>query len=341
LYEKSYKSIIGMSGRHSKIRTRTKTRKQKPESRPYKTGHLSLPHGHSLYFEEHGNPHGTPVLCLHGGPGGSLSRYYTDLFNLQKSRVILYDQRGCGKSTPHGLTKHNTTWDLVKDIEILREHLGIHTWYVVGGSWGTTLALAYAETYPDRVTGLLLRGVCLLTGTELDWLEKRGGGASEIFPEEWDKFMEPLPASLHKVGVSGKRILNKYHQLIRSKKAETRRKAAKAWWNWESAVSFLEPVPDDMSPTGVEDIAAIETHYFKHGAWLKPNQLIRNADRLKNIPVAIVHGRYDLVCPFRSAYELHKAVPHSKLYPIARAGHGMSELETFATMKKIVKGKGY
>ena len=325
-----------MSGRHSR-----KTRKQKhQESRPYKTGHFSLPHDHSLYFEEHGNPNGTPVLCLHGGPGGSLSRYYTALFNLTKSRIILYDQRGCGKSTPHGLTKHNTTWDLVEDIEVLREQLGIHTWFVVGGSWGTTLALAYAETHPEKVTGLLLRGICLLTDTELDWLEKRGG-SSEIFPEEWAKFMEPLPPSLHKEGVSGKRILKKYYDLIRSKKSETRKKAAKAWWNWESAVSFLEPVPDDMSPTGVEDIATIETHYFKNRAWLKPNQLLRNATQLKNIPVAIVHGRYDLVCPFRSAYELHKAVPHSKLYPIANAGHGMAEPKTFATMKKIMKEKGY
>ena len=324
-----------MSGSHSK---KTKTRKH---TSPFQTGHLSLDHGHSLYFEEHGNPHGTPVLCLHGGPGGSLSRVYTSLFNLQKSRVILYDQRGCGKSAPHGQTKHNTTWDLVKDIEGLREHLGIHTWFVVGGSWGTTLALAYAETYPEKVTGLLLRGVCLLTDLELDWLEKRGGGASEIFPEEWTKFIEPLPPSLQKPGVSGKRILNKYYQLIRSKKSETRKKAAKAWWNWESAVSFLKPKADDMSEIGIEDIATIETHYFKNRGWLKPNQLIRNADRLKNIPVAIVHGRYDLVCPFRSAYELHKAVPHSKLYAIPDAGHGMSEPDTIATMKKIMREKGY
>ena len=323
-----------MSGKHSK----SKTKKQK---RPVQTGHLSLPHGHSLYFEEHGNPHGTPVLCLHGGPGGGLTRAYLDLCNLAKSRVILYDQRGCGKSTPHGLLKHNTTWDLVEDIEVLREHLGIHTWFIVGGSWGTTLALAYAETYPEKVTGLLLRGVCLLTDSELEWLQKRGGGASEIFPEAWAKFMEPLPPSLQKPGVSGKRILKKYHELLRSKKAETRRKAAKAWWTWESAVSFLKPKPDDFDARQTEDIAAIETHYFKHGGWLKPNQLLRNADKLKNIPTAIVHGRYDLVCPFRSAYELHKVVPHSTLYAIPDAGHGMAESGTFARMKQIMREKGY
>jgi len=321
--------------------SRSKTRKHTRQQPPFQTGHLSLDHGHSLYFEEYGNPHGTPVLCLHGGPGGGLTRFYTSLFNLQKSRVILYDQRGCGTSAPHGQTAHNTTWDLVKDIEVLREHLRIHTWFVVGGSWGTTLALAYAETYPEKVTGLLLRGVCLLTDLEMDWLQKRGGGASEIFPEEWDKFMEPLPPSLQKPGVSGKRILKKYYDLIRSKKAETRKKAAKAWWNWESAVSFLEPVPDDTNERGVEDIATIETHYFKNRGWLKPNQLIRNADRLKNIPTAIVHGRYDLVCPFRSAYELHKAIPHSKLYPTADAGHGMAEPGTIARMRKIMKEKGY
>jgi proline iminopeptidase len=296
-----------------------------------------------MYYEEHGNPNGTPVLFLHGGPGGGLSRSVLDLFDRKKSRIVLYDQRGCGKSRPTGVDalKHNTTWDLVADIELLRRHLEIHTWLVVGGSWGTTLALAYAETHPERVSGLVLRGVCILTESEMDWLEKRGGGGSEIFPEEWEKFIEPLPAALQKPGVSGKRIAKKYHQLIRSKNVETRRKAAKAWWGWEAAVSFLRPLPDDFDARQTEDIAAIETHYFTHGAWLKPNQLIRNAEKLKNIPISIVHGRYDLVCPFRSAWELHKAVPHSDLYIIPDAGHGMKEPGTFARLKKIMKEKGY
>jgi len=325
------------------VLSRIKTRKIKRGVAPFKTGYIPLTHDHTMYYEEHGNPTGTPVLFLHGGPGGGLSRSVLDLFNLKKSRVILYDQRGCGKSRPTGVDalKHNTTWDLVADIELLRRHLGIHTWLVVGGSWGTTLALAYAETHPERVTGLVLRGVCVLTESEMDWLQERGGGGSEIFPEEWAKFMEPLPASLQKRGVSGKRILKKYYELIRSKKAETRRKAAKAWWGWESAVSFLRPLPDDFNDRQTEDIAVIETHYFSHGAWLKPNQLIRGAEKLKNIPISIVHGRYDLVCPFRSAWELHRAAPHSKLYAIPDAGHGMKEPGTFAMLKKIIREKGY
>jgi proline iminopeptidase len=320
-----------------------KTRKRK-QSIPVFSGMLPLTHGHTMYYEEHGT--GKPVLYIHGGPGGGLSRSYTDIFNLKKSRVILYDQRGCGKSQPSvsnsrtAALKHNTTWDLVEDIELLRKHLGIEKWFIAGGSWGTTLALAYAETYPERVTGLLLRGVCLVTNRELDWLQKCGG-SSEIFPEEWAKFMEPLPASLRKEGISGRRIAKKYYQLVRSKNAETRRNAAKAWWSWESAVSFLKPVPDDMTMKQTEDIAAIETHYFTHGAWLKPNQLLRNAHRLQNIPISIVHGRYDLVCPFRSAWELHRAVPHSKLYAIPDAGHGMMEPGTFKMLKKIMEEKGY
>jgi proline iminopeptidase len=326
----------------TKTRKQNKQNKQNKQSIPYTTGYLPLPHGYTLYVEEHGSPEGTPVLCLHGGPGGSLTRTYTGLFDLRKTRVILYDQRGCGKSTPVGVEglKQNTTWDLVRDIEVLREHLGIPAWYVVGGSWGTTLALAYAETHPTKVTGLLLRGVCLLTDTELDWLEERGG-TSEIFPEEWKAFLEPLPASLRRPGVSGTRILNEYYRLIRSKNRETRKKAIRAWYNWESAVSFLKPIPDSGTDKEMEELALLETHYFRKRGWLKPNQLLRNAYKLKGIPVDIVHGRYDLVCPFRSAYELHQAIPHSKLYAIPDAGHGMMEPGTFARMKNIVRERGY
>lgn len=292
------------------------------------TGYLPLDHGHILYYEDHGNPEGKPTLFLHGGPGGGLSQAFTKLFNLQKTRLILYDQRGCGKSTPQGLESlnHNTTWDLVKDIERLRRHLDIEKWYVAGGSWGTTLALAYAETYPSKVTGLLLRGVCLISPSELNFLQERGG-ASEIFPEFWDAYVKPIGGR--------PKTAKAYKSLLRNSK--TRKSASKTWWNWESSVSFLRPRPDTTTDKEAENLAILENHYFTHNAWLKPNQLLKNAYRLRHIPIDIVQGRYDLICPFRSAYMLHKALPHSKLHEIPDAGHGMMEDGTFKMLKQLIQ----
>ena len=312
-----------------------KTRKEKRSSRPFSSGHLPLTDGHTLYFEEHGSPLGCPVVMLHGGPGGGLTRKFTEFFDLRKWRLILFDQRGCGKSTPFGVESlaHNTTWDLVKDMECLRCHLGLEAWALVGGSWGTTLALAYAETHPSRVKSLLLRGVCLMEPYEYRWLYESTGSAN-VFPERWAEFVEPLPQPIRDKGY--KAILKTYQKLLTSKNPSTRRKAAKHWWGWESAVSFLEPKPDTSSEKQTESLAVLENHYFMHNAWIKPGQLLKNATKLKGIPTTIIHGRYDLVCPVRSAWALHTALPHSKLLIMPTSGHGAAEPSTTATIKREI-----
>lgn len=312
-----------------------KTRKGKRGSKPFSSGHLPLTDGHTLYFEEHGTPSGPPVVMLHGGPGGGLTRKFAEFFDLRKWRLILFDQRGCGKSTPFGLESlaHNTTWDLVKDMECLRCHLGLETWALVGGSWGTTLALAYAETHPSRVKSLLLRGVCLMEPYEYRWLYESTGSAN-VFPERWAEFIEPLPLAVRDKGY--RPILKAYQNMLTSKTPSTRRKAAKHWWGWESAVSFLEPKPDTSSEKQTESLAVLENHYFMHNAWIKPGQLLKNAHRLKGIPMTIIHGRYDLVCPVRSAWALHKALPHSKLLIMPTSGHGSAEVSTKAAIQREI-----
>jgi len=311
-----------------------KTRKGGKLSVPFNSGRIPLDHGHTLYFEEHGNPEGKPVVWLHGGPGGGMSRALTRFFNLRRWRVILYDQRGCGKSTPFGVESlaHNTTWDLVADIETLRSHLQIEKWVVIGGSWGTTLALAYAETHPIHVISMLLRGVCLMEPYEYRWLYENTGSAN-VFPEQWAKFVEPLPVSVREKGYGP--IMKAYRKLLTSKNATIRRRAASHWWNWESSVSFLEPRPDRSTDRQAESLGIIENHYFTHNAWIKSGQLLKNAAKLKNIPITIIHGRYDLVCPVRSAIALHKAAPHSRLFIVPRSGHGAGELGT----KRLIKEK--
>jgi proline iminopeptidase len=311
-----------------------KTRKAK-HSIPFHADSIPIRHNHTLYFEEHGNPKGNPVVWLHGGPGGGLSRGFTRFFDLRKWRIILYDQRGCGKSTPFGVDSldHNTTWDLVQDIEDLRQHLKISMWTVIGGSWGTTLALAYAETYPSSVKAMLLRGVCLMEPYEYRWLYESTGSAN-VFPEKWTSFVDPLPLKVRDKGY--KTIMKTYRALLTSKNDKTRRNAAKHWWDWESAVSFLEPRPDKTTPQQAESLGIIENHYFTHNAWLKPHQLLQNAYRLKKIPITLLHGRYDLVVPVRSAWALHKALPHSKLYMIAKSGHGAGEVSTSKLIKREI-----
>jgi proline iminopeptidase len=311
-----------------------KTRKQKV-SVPFHRESIPIRHGHTLYFEEHGNPKGKPVVWLHGGPGGSFSRAYTRFFDLRKWRIVLYDQRGCGKSTPFGVDslKHNTTWDLVQDLEDLRTHLKIDQWTVIGGSWGTTLALAYAETHPSSVQAMLLRGVCLMEPYEYRWLYENTGSAN-VFPEKWEGFVEPLPLKVRDKGYNT--IMKTYRKLLTSKDTKTRRNAAKHWWDWESAVSFLEPKPDSTTPSQAESLGIIEKHYFIHNAWMKPGQLLKQAHKLKNIPMTLIHGRYDLVCPVRSAWALQKAVPHSKLHIIPRSGHGAGERSTSQMIKREI-----
>jgi len=227
---------------------------------------------------------------------------------------------------------HNTTWDLVADMEQLRTHLGFETWFLSGGSWGTTLALAYAETHPVRVSGILLRGVCVLEPYEFEWLYEQGG-ASEVFPDAWSKFLDPVPPSHRTNGY--KKIMNIYHGLLTDPK--TRSKAVQGWWNWESSVSFLIPRPDTTSVRQATSLAILENHYFRHNGWLTKQQLIKNADRLIGIPMTIVHGRYDMVCPLRSAWRLHEALPSSKLVIVPTAGHGMKEPKTLDALKKSLR----
>jgi proline iminopeptidase len=310
-----------------------KTLKQR-QSKPFRTGHLPVTNGHTIYFEEHGNPKGRPVTYLHGGPGGGLERAFARFFDLKKWRLILIDQRGCGKSTPFACITHNTTRDLVADMEAIRKHLGLEQWSLVGGSWGTTVALAYAETHPRRVSTMLLRGVCLMEPYEYRWLYESTGSAN-IFPEEWTKFLEPLPPSIH--NSSANTIMRAYRRLLTSRNPATRKLAANRWSKWEAAVSFLEPRVDHTSPKDMESLAILENHYFLHNAWIKPGELVANAYKLKGIPITIIHGRYDLVCPFRSAWTLHKALPHSKLFAMPRSGHAASELETERIIKREIQ----
>jgi proline iminopeptidase len=324
--QNSHKYSLGLIGD-------MKTLKQQ-RSKPFRTGHLPVTDGHSIYFEEHGNPEGRPVTYLHGGPGGGLERAFTRFFDLKKWRLILFDQRGCGKSTPFASLHHNTTWDLVADMEALRTHLGLTKWSLVGGSWGTTLALAYAETHPIRVTCILLRGVCLMEPYEYRWLYESTGSAN-VFPEQWAKFVEPISPSVR--NKSANTIMRAYKHLLTSKNTATRQRAANHWWNWEAAVSFLEPHADNTGPKAAESLAILENHYFLHNAWIKPGQLLANAYKLKGIPVTIIHGRYDLVCPFKSAWALHKALPSSKLIAMPRSGHAASEVETERVIKREIR----
>ena len=296
---------------------------------------LEVGDGHTMWYECHGSPEGRPVIMLHGGPGGGLVRRALRLFNLKRWHVILYDQRGCGRSEPTVETDltaalaHNTTWDLVADIERLRTHLGIQSWTVFGGSWGTTLALAYAEAHPSAVDALVLRGVCLLSPWENRWLYEEGG-ASQLAPEAWEKFVAPIGRAR-----TARTTLRAYQRLLKSPKRQTRRAASAAWWGWESAISFLKPRPDTTPPAKVEAISALENHYFLHNAWLRPGQLLAEAHRIAHIPLTLVHGRYDLVCPVRAALELKKALPHARLYITPDAGHAMREPGTFARLKKV------
>lgn len=290
---------------------------------------LPLTDGHVMYYRERGNPAGPPVVILHGGPGGGLEpKVPARSFDLTKWRVIQFDQRGCGRSTPTGLAglKANTTWHLVADIERLRNHLGLTRWAVFGGSWGSTLSLAYAETHPDRVTSLVIRGIYLGSPMENDWLY-REGGASQLQPAGWARF-----AAGSKVR-SSKNLTRAYHRLLHSPKRVTRRAAARAWATWESSISFLKPRPDRSTPEELENVALLENHYFYHNCWLRPGQLLQGVSRLSKIPIAIVQGQYDLVCPPVSAYRLKEALPHATLM-MTHAGHAGSEEETKAALRR-------
>jgi proline iminopeptidase len=330
-------------------RTRGKTRRKTPARRParrsrppvtrgaerarrglyppidaYRTDFLRVSDLHEIYFEESGNPRGTPIVFLHGGPGGGTDPKVRQFFDPKRYRIVLFDQRGCGKSRPHASLVDNTTWHLVDDIEKLRKHLGIERWHVFGGSWGSTLALAYAETHPERVTGLVLRGIFLLRKWELDWFYQDPGGAAALFPDLWEHYVAPIPPA------ERDDMARAYYRRLTSDDAGVVTRAAKAWSIWEGATSFLRMNPDYLAKFDEEDYAAafarIECHYFVNGGFLKrESQLLDDAHRLRRIPGVIVQGRYDVVCPLRTAWDLHRAWPEADLRIVPDAGHSAFE----------------
>ena len=293
-----------------------------PEIEPYSTGFLKVSDLHTLYFEEVGNPKGKPIVFLHGGPGGGISANYRRYFNPQKWRVILFDQRGCGKSTPTAELKENSTWDLVSDIEKLRTHLSIPKWAVFGGSWGSTLALSYSITHPDVCTQLYLRGIFLLRKKEIDWFYQEG--CSKIYPDAWEEYVKPIPQAERGDFVQA------FYKRLTSEDRDIRKNAAKAWSVWEGSTSKLIPESDMVTRFGEDDFAdafaRIECHYFTNkGFFSEDNYLLNNVDKIRHIPTVIVQGRYDVVCPAESAWELHRAFPEAEFHLIADAGHSLSE----------------
>lgn len=293
-----------------------------PPIQPYQTGMLQVSDLHQIYYEQSGNPNGKPVVFLHGGPGGGSVPFYRQFFDPQKWRIVIFDQRGCGKSKPHAELQENTTWHLVEDIEKLRQHLQINQWVVFGGSWGSTLSLAYSQTHPERCLGLILRGIFLLRKKEIDWFYQ--SGASNIFPDAWEKYLEPIPPSERHDLVSA------YYQRLTSSDRKIRLEAARAWSVWEASTSKLLQDPGLMNKFGEDEFAAafarIECHYFvNHGFFETQDQLLRGVDHIRHLPAVIVQGRYDVVCPMISAWELHQAWQEAEFIIVPDAGHSMTE----------------
>jgi len=293
-----------------------------PATEPYNAGTLKVSELHTIYFEQVGNPTGKPVVFLHGGPGGGIDAIYYRYFDPTQWRVILFDQRGCGRSTPHAELQENTTWDLVSDIEQLRIHLGISQWVVFGGSWGSTLSLAYSQTHPEACLGLILRGIFLLRQKELRWFYQEG--ASYIFPDAWEEYLQPIP-----VKERGD-LIAAYYQQLTSPDLTIRSQAARAWSIWEASTSKLFPdsaLQQRFGETQFADaFARIECHYFvNRGFFATEDQLLCNCDRIRHLPTIIVQGRYDVVCPMISAWELHQVFPESELIIVPDAGHSMTE----------------
>ena len=293
-----------------------------PEIEPFNTGFLKVSDLHTIYFEEAGNPKGTPVVFLHGGPGGGMIPNYRRYFDPKKWRIILFDQRGCGKSTPFAEIEENTTWDLVSDIEKLRTNLEIKTWSVFGGSWGSTLALSYAIKHPEACDKLFLRGIFLLRKKEIDWFYQEG--CSKIYPDAWEHYVAPIPMDERGDFVKA------YYKRLTSPDINVRKEAAKAWSIWEGSTSKLIPDTDVIERFGDDEFAdafaRIECHYFTNkGFFTEDNFLINNVDKIRHIPTVIVQGRYDVVCPAESAWELHRAFPEAHLHIISDAGHSLSE----------------
>jgi len=282
---------------------------------------ISVDDTHVLHVEECGDPDGIPVLFLHGGPGAGIESYHRRFFDPEKYRMILFDQRGSGKSTPHACLTNNTTQDLVTDIEVIRQQLEIDQWIVFGGSWGSTLSLVYAETHPDQVKALVLRGIFLCREKEIQWFYQ--SGASYIYPDYWQDFIAPVPVN------ERDDIVNAYYKILTGKNDIARMSAAKAWSLWEgrtASIAARKEVVNHFSRTHTAlSVALIECHYFVNNSFLTPNQILENLDSIRHIPAYIVQGRYDMICPMQSAWDLHQAWPEAKFTVVKDAGHAASE----------------
>lgn len=292
-----------------------------PEIKPYVTHRLAVDKPHQLYVEECGNPDGLPVVFVHGGPGAGCEPYHRRFFDPNVYRIVLFDQRGCGRSTPHAELTGNTTQALVADMEVIRQHLKIDNWVVFGGSWGSTLGLVYAQTHPEAVLGLILRGIFLCSRREIQWFYQ--DGASRIFPDYWEDFLRPIPEA------ERGDLVGAYYKRLVGDDEVARMAVAKAWSLWEGRAATLQlskSVVDHFArPSTALSLARIECHYFMHDSFLEADQILSNAHRLVDIPAIIVHGRYDIVCPAENAWALHRAWPQATLNLIAEAGHSASE----------------
>lgn len=295
-----------------------------PAVEPYDSGHIRVSPVHQLYYEQCGVPNGKPVVFLHGGPGAGLVPDYRRFFDPDAYRIILFEQRGAGRSTPHASLDDNTTWHLVQDIEQIREHFGIDQWLVFGGSWGSTLALAYAESHPERVRGLVLRGIFLCRPKEIRWFYEDSQGASAIFPDNWEPYLSLIPEA------ERDDMINAYYRRLTSEDESVRLEAAKAWAKWEASALKLLPdqslIEEFTEPDKAIAIARIECHYFVNNCFFETeNYLLEHIDRIRDIPAVIVHGRYDVVCPFMNAWDLHRVWPEAELKMIPNAGHAATE----------------
>lgn len=304
-----------------------------PEIRPYVTHTVEVDPPHSLYVEECGNPDGVPVVFVHGGPGAGCEPYHRRFFDSQAYRIVLFDQRGCGKSTPHAELSGNTTQNLVADMERIREHLGIDKWVVFGGSWGATLGLVYAQTHPSRVLGLVLRGIFLCRDQDIRWFYQ--DGAHRVFPDYWSYFLRPIAEN------ERGDMLQAYYRRLTGDDEVARMAAAKAWSIWEGRCATLVPrqsVVDHFANAHTAlSLARIECHYFVNNSFLEPNQIVRDAHKIKDIPGVIVHGRYDMVCPLDQAWALHNAWPHAELRVVADAGHSATETGTIDALVRATR----
>ena len=293
-----------------------------PAIEPHRSGHLRVSPLHEIYWEECGNPRGKPAVFVHGGPGAGAGTGSRRFFDPERYRIVLFDQRGCGRSRPHASLEDNTTWHLVADMEKLRRFLGIERWLVFGGSWGSTLALSYAEKHPERVTELVLRGIFMLRKWEIDWFYQDGAGA--IYPDRWEDYLAPIPKR------ERGDIVAAYYRRLTSPNRATRVRAARAWSVWEAATSFLVQDPANIERWSEEEfavaVARIECHYFVNKGFMKrEDQLLRGVKRIRHVPATIVQGRYDVVCPIRTAWDLHREWPEADFRIVQDAGHSALE----------------